>query len=75
MNWEKLRSSTRATFKNLNFESFSELGRSSKSSFIYDVRKDSLSLHPQPSNISLTPVPKLSLPKFEEQILEIYKQG
>ena len=30
MNWEKLRSPTRATFKNPNFQSFRELGKGSK---------------------------------------------
>ena len=30
MNWEKLRSPARATFKNPNFQSFCELGENSK---------------------------------------------
>ena len=30
MNWEKFRSPTRVTFKNLHFQSFFELGKSSK---------------------------------------------
>ena len=30
MNWQKLRSPTTATFKNPNFQSFCELGKSSK---------------------------------------------
>ena len=34
MNWESLRSPIRATFKNCNFQSFLELGKSSK----YNIR-------------------------------------
>ena len=65
MNWEKLRSLTRATLKNLNFESFCELGKTSK----YCLRGQSFTTSAKTSkfltHLQLVSVPTLDM-MFED---------